>query len=285
MNLLSGLEKFGIKVDNDIDLYKEEKKTVTVENGDKKEEVIPEESYLLDKTIRCIVCDKVFKVKTVKNGRVKRLEPDRDLRPRAENIDTLKYTVYSCPHCGYTAMSRYFEHLLPAQVKLINEQICSKFSPTGEEESATVDYDKAIERFKLALFTAVVKKAKSSEKAYICLNTAWLYRGKAETLDAQAADYKQQKQECAEQEEAFYKEAYDGFMQAVSSEMFPICGMDQSTMDFLLAGMSHHYKRYDIASKCIANILAAPSSSARMKDKARELKEEIVQEIKKSKQA
>lgn len=285
MNLLSGLEKFGIKVDNDIDLYKEEKKTVTVDVDGKKEEIIPEESYLLEKTIRCSVCDKVFKVKTVKNGRVKRLEPDRDLRPRAENIDTLKYTVYSCPNCGYTAMSRYFEHLMPAQVKLINEQICSKFSPTGEDESATIDYDKAIDRFKLALFTAVVKKAKSSEKAYICLNTAWLYRGKAETLDAQAADYQQQKKECAEQEEAFYKEAYDGFMQAVSSEMFPICGMDQSTMDFLLAEMSHHYKRYDIASKCIANILASPSASTRMKDKARELKEEIVQEIKKSKQA
>ena len=64
------------------------------------EKVIPEEEFLLAKTVRCKVCDQVFKTKVVKNGRVKRLEPDQDLRPRFQYIDTLKYDVTSCPNCG-----------------------------------------------------------------------------------------------------------------------------------------------------------------------------------------
>ena len=87
---------------------------------------------------------------------------------------------------------------------------------------------------------------------------------------------------CKEQEEVFYKQAYDGFMKAVSSEMFPICGMDQNTMDYLLAYMSSHFKRYDVASKCISNILGS-SASNKIKDKARDLKEQIIAELKKGK--
>jgi len=51
------------------------------------------------------------------------LEPDRDLRPRYEVLDTLKYNVTSCPYCGYTAMNRNFEDLSSAQAKFVKESI------------------------------------------------------------------------------------------------------------------------------------------------------------------
>lgn len=96
MNLLSGLEKFGLKADDTTNIFEEEKKVVVSEDGAKKDAVVDESSFLLDKAIRCTVCDKVFKTKMV-NSRVKRLEPDLDLRPRYEHIDTLKYNTKSCP--------------------------------------------------------------------------------------------------------------------------------------------------------------------------------------------
>ncbi|MBR2057863.1 MAG: DUF2225 domain-containing protein, partial [Fibrobacter sp.] len=37
------------------------------------------------------------------------------------------------------------------------------------------DYDTSIERYKLALYNSMVKRAKISEKSYICLKIAWLY--------------------------------------------------------------------------------------------------------------
>lgn len=283
MNLLSGLEKFGLKVDDTTNLFEEEKKVVVAEDGTKKEAAPDESSFLLDKAIRCTVCDKVFKTKMV-NSRVKRLEPDLDLRPRYEYIDTLKYNTKSCPYCGYTAVSRYFEHLSSLQIKLVKEQICAKFKGSDDVEPKLLNYDEAIERYKLALFCAIAKKAKTSEKAYTCLNIAWLFRGKYESLDPNDPALEQERKECKEQEEAFYAQAFEGLNKAMSTENYPICGMDECTMDYLLATMAYHFKKYDVASKCISRIQQSSAASKKMKDRAYDLKEKIVSEIKKSKQ-
>ena len=281
MNLFEGLEKLGLRAAQSMDNLFEEEKKKTEKDENAVEEIPTEESFLIEKKTKCAVCDKEFKSKMVKAGRIKRMESDPDLRPRYQYIDTIKYDVTSCPHCGYTAMSRYFDHLSSTQMRLIKEQICANFTPTGAVEPEIVD--SAIGRYKLALYTTIVKRAKNSEKAYCCLKIAWLYRGKAENLDEKAKDYEQVLKSCKEQEEVFYKQAYDGFMKAVSSEMFPICGMDQNTVDYLLATMSAHFKRYDVASKCIANILGS-SASNKIKDKARDLKEQIIAELKKGKE-
>ena len=271
MNLFEGLEKFGLQAQNVGSLFEEEKKVVTNADGSKEavEEIPTEDAFLIEKGVRCAVCDKGFKAKMIKNGRVKRLESDQDLRPRFQYIDTNKYDVLSCPNCGYTAVSRYFDHLSSVQMKLIKEQVCANYKATGEEEPAVFDYDYAIGRYKLALYTTMVKKGK---------------RGKAESLDKEAPDYEATLKACKEQEEMFYQQAYEGFMKAVSSEMFPMCGMDQNTVDYLLAYMSAHFKRYDVASKCISNILGSPSAQNKTKERARDLKDQIVAEIKRSKQ-
>lgn len=284
MNLFAGLEQFGIKAEETKNLFEEEKKpTSTAADGSVKEEVPTEDAFLLEKAVRCAVCDKVFKTKMIKSGRIKRLEPDMDLRPRFQYIDTIKYDIISCPSCGYTAMSRFFEHLSSMQTKMIKEQVCANFKPTGDEP-AVFDYDYAINRYKLSLFNTLAKKGKTSEKAYTCLKIAWLYRGKFETLDPNDAALEEQRKECKVQEEAFYQQAFEGLTKAVSTEMFPICGMDQTTVDYLLAVMSTHFKKFDVASKCISNILTAPNASKKMKDRAFDLKEQIVAEIKKNKQ-
>ena len=77
--------------------------------------------------------------------------------------------------------------------------------------------------------------------------------------------------------------ADQGVTKAVSTETYPMCGMDECTMDYLLATMAYHYKKYDVASKCIARILQSAAASKKMKDRAYELKERIVEEIKRSK--
>lgn len=284
MNLLSGLEKFGLKAEDTTNLFEEEKKPAASAEGSKQAETVDEGAFLLDKAVRCAVCDKVFKTKMIKNGRLKRLEPDHDLRPRFDHIDTIKYDVLSCPYCGYTSMNRYFEHISSVQAKMIKEKVCANFKPEGNVDPVILDYDQAIERYKLSLFNTIVKKGKNSEKAYTCLKLAWLFRGKAETLDPKDAEAAKQIEECREQEEAFYAQAFEGLMKSVSTETYPICGMDECTMDYLLSTMAFHYKKYDVASKCIGRILQSASASKKMKDRALELKEQIVGEIKKSKQ-
>lgn len=286
MNLFAGLEKFGFKHDNEMDIFADEKskeKKATDAEGQKAEEPT-EEDFLLEKTMKCTICDASFKTKMVKSGRVKRLEPDADLRPRYMYIDTLKYDVSSCPKCGYTALNRYFEHLTSGQIKMIKEQICQNFKAEDQKELNLIDYDQAIDLHKLSLLNAMAKKGKTSEKAYNCLELSWLLRAKAEQLEAEHPDKAEEIAACRQEEEAFYQEAYDGLLKAVSSEMFPICGMDQCTVDYLLATMSFHYKKYDMASKSLSNVITSASASRKIKDKALDLKDEIIAEIKKNKQ-
>lgn len=283
MNLLSGLEKFGLDITVGEDIFATEEETETEQMLVK--EVIQsdpaEEEFLLEKSVQCKVCDRKFKTKMVKNSRLRRLEPDKDLRPRFLHIDTLKYDVSSCPYCGYTAMNRYFDHIAPVQIKLIREEISSKFQPTMFESEKVISYDKAIERYKLALLNTVVKRGKSSEKAYTCLKIAWLLREKISTMPEATEAEKQEKKRCKEEEEKFYQQAYDGFLMAIAKEPFPICGMGQNILDYMLAYMSFHFGKYENASKFLGEVLTSHSSTRKMKDKALDLKDEIVAELKK----
>lgn len=226
------------------------------------------------------MCEKDFRTKAVKSGKTRRLQPDRDLRPRFQYIDTLKYDVFSCPHCGYSALARDFDNIIPARAKLIREQISSKFTPQEEPEADFYTYDMAIARYKLALLNTTVKKGKESEKAYTCLKLAWILRGKADTLSEDIPEEKEAKKKCQEEEEVFYQQAYEGFSKAISEEMYPICGMDENTMDYLLACMSYHFEKYEMASKCLARVLTSSNASRRLKDMALELKEDIVAQLK-----
>ncbi len=282
MNLFSGLEKFGLKSAESMQIFEEDKKDGKKgEEGHAEEKVPAESDFLLEKTVRCTVCDHVFKTKVIKSGRVKRLEPDRDLRPRFQYIDTLKYDITSCPACGYTAMNRFFDHLTPTQMKLIREQISSNFKPSDKVDHAVYDYDEVVDRYKLSLMNTVVKKGKVSEKAYTCLKIAWLLRGKAEAMPDNTPEEKAAKAEVQKEEEGFYQQAFDGFLKAISDEMFPMCGMEQSTVDYILAYMAYHFRKFEIASKFLASVLSSPSASRRMKDMALDLKGDIIAELRK----
>ena len=287
-SLLSGLGKFGLDENVANNIFGEENVTVK-QNEDgtvTKEVAAPKEGdFLLLKSIRCPVCDGVFRTTMIKSGRAKRKEPDMDLRPRFEHIDTNKYDVASCPKCGYTAIHRYFPHLSSLQIKLINEGVCSKFktAPTKPiEEIEVLDYDTAIERYKLALYTTIVKKGQTSEKAYECLKLAWLLRGKMEELTAEGADKNKEAIEaCKKEYDSFYQQAFDGFVKAMSSENYPMCGMDQSTVDLLIAAMAFNLEKYDYASRFVSSLIISRTASANIKKRAHDMKEQLLEKLKK----
>ena len=195
-------------------------------------------------------------------------------------MDTLKYDVIMCPRCGYAALSRYFKFLTLHQAKLIKEKISANFKPREEDKRETYTYDEALERYKLALVNAIVKMAKPSEKAYICLKSAWLLRGKGEHLDKADPEYADKKKKIDEEEKEFLKSALDGFLTARQSESFPMCGMDESTVDYVIAVTAMKFEQYDVATKLISGVIASNNANTRMKDRARMLKEQIMKQIK-----
>ncbi len=286
MGLLSGLEKFGLEQMDTTNLFEDEKKPKTEQQGQAdapKEEKHLETEFLLLKSIRCPVCDHVFRTRLVKTGRVKRLEPDFDLRPRFAYIDTNKYDVSSCPKCGYTAINRYFSHITSGQVKLIDQGVHSKFKANtlvnAEDALEAYTYEEAIEYCKLALYCTMVKKGSTSEKAYECLKLSWLYRGWREKLESEGTNDRELLSNVKAEEDAYYKQAYEGFMKAIASESFPMCGMEESTVNILLANMAFKLEKYDVSSKLVSAILASRVASRSVKDRAMTLKEEIIKKL------
>lgn len=276
--LLSGL---GLGDLENVDIFADpSKKQEEQENVQK--HMVQEKDFIYEKAFVCPVCDAKFVNKIMKTGKAKLLSTDRDLRPVHEGIDTQKYDVLLCHQCGYAALSRFFSQVTSTQAKFIREQITGKVQ-LHEYKGETYSYEDAIERYKLALANAVVKRAKNSEKAYICLKSAWVFRGYAKQLSEDPQANADKIQEAQAMEESHLQNAYKGFMEASQTESFPMCGMDEMTIDYLLAVLALRYKDYDIASKLVAAILTSPTANARTKDKARDLKEDVLAEMKKNK--
>lgn len=272
MGIFSGLKNLGLGDLEGKDLFEEETKAAEQVAA---EPAQPEEKeFILDKTFTCPVCDKNFTSRIMKTGKAKLVSMDLDLRPRYVGVDATKYDVELCPHCGYAALTRYFTALTSNQIHLINEQVSNKVKlPQHAEEYYT--YEEAMERYKMALVCAVVKKAKNSEKAYICLKSAWLVRGYKEELENKRQLLPQQREELDAQEKEYLQNAFKGFVEAQKSERYPMCGMDEYTMDYLMAALAYEVGELDIASQCVSRLLASMANN-RVKDKARDLKELIV---------
>lgn len=291
--LLTGLGKFGLDEKTiervfDQAIRKKEKKE------EKKDVTDPvEEDFLFLKSVSCPVCDHVFSTIMVKSGRVRRLEPDFDLRPRFKFIDTLKYDVTSCGKCGYTALNKDFPHLSPGQLKLIRENVQKNYKALEEKiTDAAMDYDTAIERYKLALYNSIVKRARMSERSYECLKISWLYRSKIEELleiEFSSNDVAKKKAiineilKCKKEEKRFYQNAYEGLLAAMSQESFPICGMDENTYELLIAVMGFSLEQYENSSRLVSRLISSRTVSTNIKNRAFDLKEKIREELAKKK--
>lgn len=283
-NLLAGLGDLGLGNLENLEIYETAKKADSNAEGAAKAPEFKEEDVLFEKSYTCTVCEKPFKTKMIRAGKVKMIGPDVDLRPRYEHVDVLKYDIIACPYCGYAGLSKTFSYLTSAQAKAIKENICKSFKPrTADTEEKIYTYKEALERHKLALVNTVVKHGKASEKAYICLKTGWLLRGETESLDKNDPDYEKKKLENEKAETQFLKNAYDGFVQARASESFPICGMDELTVDYLLAALAVRFGEFDTASRMISSIITSRTANARMKDKAHDLKDMMAEKMKESK--
>lgn len=279
MGIFSGFEKLGLgNIEGEALFEDPRKKEVVVkkEEPKKKLQLVNEEDYLFDKKYKCPVCDSDFEARTVRTGKVKIKNVDIDLRPDYEELDQNKYDVIACPACGYAALGRYFPNLTKYQIDDIRVKICMNYK--HEPCKAPVyTYDYAKRLYQLCLANAVVKKAKNSEKAYICLKSAWVIRGETQRLDPNDDNYETRKAENDAQEKELLLNALNGFAMARQTEEFPIAGMDSTTLDYLMAALAVETGQRDMASKMIGEILTSRVANSRIKDKARVLKEMLME--------
>lgn len=233
-----------------------------------------EKSYLFYKTVKCTICENESKWRTIKSGKLRVEGTDWDMRQLYYGVDANKYHIISCPHCGYTALERYFTAPLPSVIaKQIKEGAQSL--PKSEGDPEVITYRQAFSRCHQALQCASLKgaAAKASELGYICLKTAWLLRGEREELLDMGEEAKANA--LVPIEDRFLKNAYDQLTKAVMSESFPIAGMDEPTVNYIMGALAMKQKEYSAASKLLSAVVTSFNANGRLKDKARELREEL----------
>ena len=278
MGLFSGLEALGFKNEN-MQVYEDKNETLEKEQQPKDNavEALKEEDCLFLKTHKCPVCDASFKSLAVRAGKLHSVGQDEDLRPLYQGMDPLKYDAIVCPHCGYAALSRYFEQMMPHQAKKLRAEVKSKFKGMNISENI-YDYDEAILRYKMVLMSDVIGGVKNSRRAYTCLKLAWVIRGKLEELGSELTMEEYDNLHGDEME--CLQNAYDGYTNAISNELFPISGMDEPTMYYLIADLAFKLGKYKDSLLTISQLVVRKDVSSRIKEKALDVKEKIRYQIK-----
>lgn len=270
MGLFSGLSNIGLDSFKDKKVFEDASEKAGEKKAKAEPVILQEEDYLFEKTYTCPACDTQFKALTVRASKARLIGQDEDLRPHYEGIDPIKYDAILCNNCGFAAISKGFHNMTSLQRKHMREQVAANFKPL-QDEPKIFSYDDAILRHKIALVCSTVKNAKYSERAYTCLKLGWLIRTKMEEMDAQGEEYKELEgtlREC-------YENALQGFNQAISKENFPMMGMEEMTVIYLMAVLALRTEQYDEAMRLIGRVITSHSTGPRLKEKALSLKEKI----------
>lgn len=280
MNIFDGLEEVGLDDLTQLDVYQKVEEGIHQDAALKMQKTgVNEADILFEKSYECVVCGKPFKAKTVRTGKVRSEGRDRDLKPNYNDIEPLKYDIIACPHCGYAVPVKYYATLAPTQNKLIKEKISSNFR-AKEENGDTYSFEYAIYLYKLALACAVVKMSKDSEKAYICLRAGWVVRSYIRELEKSKEDEANKIAEMSALEEEFIRKAYDGYLSALAKELPPISGMDERTLDYLLAVLGCRFDDIDTSVRLVQKILLSKDTPKRIKDMTLVIKDELLEKVK-----
>ena len=275
MGLFSDLGKMGISSFEKRKVFEDEKDKdkAPVKKEKAPVKVMTEKDYLLQREYDCPVCEWKFKSMSVKSGKARQIGQEIDMRVRYDGIDPVKYDVISCPYCGYSAIASQFPNVLKRHIEAIKAEVSMSFLPDDAWENLDepYSYSYAIMRFKLAIVCAMVRKAKASELAFLCLKLHWLLEGYMEGLDEDSEEYKKAD---ADNKECI-KDACEGFTKAFSTENLPVFGLDDTTMPYLIAALNYMLGEYDNARMVVGRVITNRSASPRIKEKARSLKEMI----------
>lgn len=129
---------------------------------------------LYDKKVKCSVCNYEFITKKVRISRLKLIKRDEDFLSYYKGENPIKYNIFVCPNCGFSATESKYNSITSSKKKIISNEITSKWNKRSYGGKRTIET--AIETFKLAIYIGQLLDYKKIELGSLSLNLAWLYR-------------------------------------------------------------------------------------------------------------
>lgn len=201
-------------------------------------------TYSVDKT--CGVCEKEFQVTKVRS-RIVKLNQDTDFCTYYQDINPYYYTVWVCPHCGYAAQESHFP-----QISSASKDKIAKFL-SGKEVRINLCGPRtriqAITAYKLAIYFAEMEGLSQSEMAGLYLRLGWLYREGQQT----------------EEEQQALAKAAEHFEQALYKERFPISGMSETAITYIIGELLRRTGKYEQSLLYFSKVVASPQAKLEKK--------------------
>jgi len=256
--LFDGLEEFGLEDIGNKPLYQDEADTSNKQSQKSAKEKA-EADYLFDSEVECPVCHRQVTVKRIRRSALRLHSRDTDSMPVYHDINPLFYEIWLCNHCGYAAsQSSFTQPLMKVEAELILKNISSKWR--AKEYPPLYDADVAVERFKLALLSATVRKARPIDIAMLCLRLGWVYRSRNEP----------------ENELKCLSQALTGLKSAYDKGPFPVAGMDESTLAFLIGELSRRVGNNQDALEYLGRVIVDRTAKNALREKARDQRQLIL---------
>ncbi|HHV38358.1 MAG TPA: DUF2225 domain-containing protein [Tepidimicrobium sp.] len=175
---------------------------------------------LYDKEVKCPICRFEFTTKKVRVSRLRLIERDADFLNHYDGENPIKYNVFVCSCCGYSALENRFGNINERDAKIIAENISPKWN--SRDFGGVRTLDQAIEAYKLALLAGTLTNVTNMELGNLCLNIGWLYRLKKEK----------------DEESRFLSMARKKFIEAFNIEPLTGTSMDSSKLSYLIGELS-----------------------------------------------
>lgn len=209
---------------------------------------------LYEKKIVCPICNKEFETKKVRTSRLRLIKRDEDFLSYYEGENPLKYNIYVCPNCGYSALESKFDSINNEEKEVILREVTSKWNKRSYGDRRTID--EALETYKLALYIGELLDYKKIDLGSICLSIGWLYRIK----------------EDQEQETRFLRLAKELFEESYYKESLVGTNMDELKLGYLIGEINRRLEDKEEALKWFNTALSNPSlgSNPMLEDMIRE---------------
>ena len=128
--------------------------------------------------VKCPVCEKDFTTKKVTLSKLRLVKQDADYRQYDDEENQIKYSIFVCPHCGYSATEDKYDSIAKRNKDVVLNEISLKWNKRDYGDKRTIE--ESIESYKLAIYIGQLLEYINIELGQLTLNLAWLYRLKGD---------------------------------------------------------------------------------------------------------
>ncbi len=205
------------------------------------------------KSLKCPVCLCEFSTTKIKSSAIKIEHKDEDFCVHYKEYNPVYYEIFICPNCGYGASENSFKNVNDIEKIILLEAFTGR--EVGRDFCGIRTHNDAVDSFKIALYTANLKKARKSLIAGLALKTAWLYRYIED-----------------DNEFVFLKMALEYYKEAFDTENFSDNKLNEFTVIYLIGEISRRVGMYEESLEWFNRIVNHPDrhTNRRIEKLARE---------------